>query len=1040
MDSRNTYPGLTHYGRQALFSLILLLLCVAPGKSQSASSGSIDSLQATNLYEQGLEQFNEANYDSSITQLSTAAVFYEETGKWQQMVQSINLISTNYRILSDLEKSEKLSQNVLELLNSRSLELPVQRVKALNNLGLIETDRSHFQDAITYLEDALEISGESLVPTHTRAMILANLGSVYDEQGAFEKALDFYAKGIDLLDINGSEDDRKQLAKLYNYAGVTHVNMGRYDEALQFYNKELELNLALFGPSHPSVAGGYNNIGGIYYRAGDIGEAIVYFKRAASSTELTFGKNHPRVGLIYNNIGACYYEIGNFSESIKYLKRSAEIKKETQGANHPDLALTYNNIGSIYTEMELHEKAIEFLNRSLEIRLQALGDNHPILSNNYNTLGQLYLRTGKPNEAIEHFAKGLKITEDTRGPEHPYAAEARTNLAKAYREKGNFTKALNYLEEAIRNLSENSEKELIGSGNGLGTGFRYPTYAVDVLEEKGKTLHEKFKNQPSSGLKPLKSALATFTRLSELLDVMQIKFRNEESKLLMSSRSHQIYESAIEVSYKLYNATEDQRYLHEVYFFSEKSKSRVILELLNNKKAKKYAGVPDSLISYEQNLREQLSGIQQTLSTRLGNSGSTPGRDSLEVSLFKLHQQLNDHIDMLRREYPKYHAFKYETDLPDLSQLKTMLVPKELSLVEYFYGQESTWALVLSGDDLRVISLPHMPNLTKIVGNFDRAVSQMEDSLYKSLAFKLYNYLIEPLEQHVHTENLLVIPDGPLNLLPFEALLTEEAKVGDSYRDHSYLLKKYAVSYLPSVSMSDFFSNEKENSYRDKLAAFAPVFSGKKINKLPTVASRNNWEALPSTSYEVQEIAGVLEQERSLWARVTGDRSTRLFLRNDATESRFKSSPLRNYQYLHLATHAFASDTSAGRAGIAFHPEQNSQSGEDGILYAEEIYSLDLNNELIVLSACETGTGEVRTGEGIIGLSRAFQYAGADKLLVSLWNVEDRSTARLMISFYKGLQEGAKPYEALRSAKQRLIEGYTYAHPRYWSPFIFIGN
>ncbi|NGP77929.1 CHAT domain-containing protein [Balneolaceae bacterium YR4-1] len=1031
MHPRKIYPNLVLYYRQAVCGLVLLLAGVSITVAQPNPSYSIDSLQAANKFKQGQELFAEANYDSSLTLLSQAANYYEEAEKWSRLAESYNLMSTNYRILNQLEESESLSRNVLEILDKPSLEQPVQRAKALNNLSLIETDRSNFQTAIALLDEALEVAREPVVPAHMRAMILGNLGSVYDEQGDFERALEWYSKGINLLDNNGSQDERKQLAKIYNYAGVTHVKMGRFEEALQFYNKELEINLDLFGSSHPSVAGGYNNIGGIYYRSGDIGEAIVYFKRAASSTELTFGENHPRVGLIYNNIGACYYEIGNYSESIKYLKRSAEIKKETQGADHPDLALTYNNIGSIYTEMEQYEEAIDYLNRSLNIRIRALGENHPVLSNNYNSLGLLYLETERFEKAIDHFTKALSITEETRGPNHPYAAEAKTNLAKSYRMKGDYSKALMHLKEAEKSLSLE---------NGSDIEFRYPTYAVDVLNEIGKTLHEEFKSDPTRGLNQLKSALATYTRLSELLDAMQNKFLSEESKLLVSSRSHEIYESAIDVSYDLYNETGNQKFISDVFFFSEKSKARVILELLNDKKAQKYAGVPDTLIAYEQDLREQLSGVQQTLNSRLSSSGSDSPVDSLQSSLFKLHQELNKHIEMLSKEYPKYHSFKYKTDVPDLSRLQKMLRTEDLTLLEYFYGKKSTWAIVLSKENINVVPLPHLSNLNEAVSEFDRAVSLKEDANYRSLARKFYTNLIEPLEKHIHTEQLLVISDGPLNLLPFEALLTDEIQDSENYSDYPYLLKKYTISYLPSVSMSAFVSNEKENTFRDTFAAFAPVFSGKKIGKLPSVASRNNWGALPSTRYEVEEIAEVLEQERSLWTRITGDKSTRVYLENDATESQFKSTTLQNYRYLHLATHAFASDTTSGRAGIAFHPESGSQSSEDGILYAEEIYGLNLNNELVVLSACETGTGEVRTGEGIIGLSRAFQYAGADNLLVSLWSVEDRSTARLMISFYKQLQEGVKPSIALQLAKQDLVESYSYAHPGYWSPFIFIGN
>lgn len=219
--------------------------------------------------------------------------------------------------------------------------------------------------------------------------------------------------------------------------------------------------------------------------------------------------------------------------------------------------------------------------------------------------------------------------------------------------------------------------------------------------------------------------------------------------------------------------------------------------------------------------------------------------------------------------------------------------------------------------------------------------------------------------------------------------------------------------------------------------AFAPGFSDKDLSKFQSVSDRNSWEPLPSTKYEVEQIAASIEGRKSFWTSLTGRTTSRVLTGDEATEVSFKSQPLNRYRYLHLATHAFTSDTSTGRAGIVFHPEEN--TAEDGILYSEEIYGLNLENELIVLSACETGTGQVRAGEGIIGLSRAFQYAGAENLMVSLWNVEDRSTARLMINFYENLRESNGP-QALQSAKQKLITTSPYAHPRYWAPFVFIGN
>lgn len=277
-----------------------------------------------------------------------------------------------------------------------------------------------------------------------------------------------------------------------------------------------------------------------------------------------------------------------------------------------------------------------------------------------------------------------------------------------------------------------------------------------------------------------------------------------------------------------------------------------------------------------------------------------------------------------------------------------------------------------------------------------------------------------------------------MNLVPFDALLTRSPEEPVTFRKLPYLLNRYRFSYSPSISLSAYLDIEEEREYRQKLLAYAPVFSDLSQSQAQQVSNRRGWESLPSTKYEVEEIVSYLNEERGFWSSLTGGERSEALTGHRATEANFKSGALSNYRYLHLATHAFTSDAGQQRSGIAFFPGGTGE--EDGILYAEEIYGLDLNNELVVLSACETGTGEVRAGEGIIGLSRAFQYAGARSLLVSLWNVEDRSTAQLMIAFYEQLQAGESKASALKSAKHSLIRSGSYAHPRYWAPFVFIGE
>lgn len=1021
------------FGKQKVLGSGLLILVFSTSFLQAQTIRSVDTTDAFGLFQKGIALQEDARFERSVTVLKQAAHAYTSAGRWQQAVKCYNNISSNYRLLHKLEKAEQFAALILEIAEEHHLSIHSEIAEAYNNLGIIETERNNIEKAISFFNAGLRKARNTSVPSHIEASLLASLGSVYDDQGQFDKALDYYSKGIDLL-YSSPEPNQKKLAKLYNYFGVTNGKKGRYEQALQFYEKELEINKQLYGETHPSVAGGYNNVGGIYYRSGDIGEAIVYFKKAAASTERIFGKMHPRAGLLYNNIGACYYEEGDYPKAIDYLKKSAEIKKQTQGANHPDLALTYNNIGSIYIDMEKYETALEYLCLSLDIRKKSLGENHPDLFNNYNALGLLYKNLNDLPKAITYFKKGLEITRQARGEQHPFVSEALTNLAKVHAQTGDYAKSLSLLQQALTLLS-------VDSGTAYGsfgkeTSFRYPTYAVEVLFEKGKT-HRKYFST-AKNIQQLKEGRETYMRLSALLDDIQIGFQNENSKLLMGTKSHQIYEEAIQLSYELYGATNDKSYLQDIYFFTEKSKSRVILELLNNKQARQFAGIPDSLTVYENELRQQLSKVQQELIHSVDDS-----RDSkqLQDSLFTLRRTLNKHLDYLEHHYPRYHAFKYSSEIPAAPQVSNSLSRKGLTLVEYFYGDETSWAVVLNKNGLNVTRLPHQTDLAGQVSRFNKAITQKQDSTYLKLGHALYQTLLEPIKGQLEsTTPLLIVPDGILSLLPFEALLTKSVtRTGTTFNDLPYLLNSYSISYTPSVSLSSFFNTRPPKLYPKRLVAFAPVFSFPTAGGFQREGEGNRWAPLPSTEYEIKQIATSINEQRSFWAALTGKHPAKMLLGREATESRFKHESLKSYQYVHLATHAFTSHTGEGTAGIVFYPDKETK--EDGILYAEEIYGLTLQNELVVLSACETGTGTVRAGEGIIGLSRAFQYAGVENLMVSLWNVEDRSTSRLMITFYRLLQQAKEPpYKALRQAKLNLTHTLSYSHPRYWAPFIFIGN
>ncbi|HEX6983177.1 MAG TPA: tetratricopeptide repeat protein [Balneolaceae bacterium] len=996
--------------------------------------------QADRLYGKAIDLQYKAQYEGSSALLHQAIRHYKAAAKFSEVAKCYNSLSFNARLQNKLDKAEGFAQTVLKIYKEYANIPALEAVGAYHNLGIIQTDRNHFEKALHWLKKGMAIAKRAELPPPLWVNLYTAIGSIYHEQGKYEQAMEQYRLGVEALD-HDNPAHQKDLAVLYNHIGVNYVSMGRYDQALLFYQKELEMNRGLYGEGHPNVAAVYNNLGGLSYRSGDIGKAIGYFKKAVTSFEQTYGINHPAVGIAFNNIGVSYFQLGDFEQSIKYLIKSAEIKKQVRGENHPDLAISYNNIGSIYLEMEEYEKAEDYLSRSLVIRKKALGDSHPKLANTYNSLGLLFLKQNEPDSAITYFKREVEITRKYRGDDHPYVADALNNIAKAYAEQGFFDRALTFHQQALEVLS-NGFKTNSYSGNPSVKNIRYPVYAVNVLFDKGKTLYQFFNKGSNTVL--LKAALASYRRLSELLDFLQTGFQSKKSKLLMSRESHEMYEQAIKAAYRLFEETGERAYLEQAFFFAEKSKTRVILELIKTQQAKGFAGIPDSLIRYENQLRNQITDVHQQLNNAIDTPGEAVETGQLRNSLFALKRSLDNHLRYLEVEFPRYHNLKYNQEIPSVDAIQEILQKQNLTLVEYFYGKESAWVFVMDANNLHLAPLPFDSLLKKNIRHFRKAIMQQSDSLYLSLGFDLYEKLLHPVVKHIQSPNILFVPDGALNLLPFEALLVQSTddRENFSYTDLPYLINYFTVSYSPSFSLSTLSETSDGPAYTSNFAAFAPVTFSSEV-----VAGRNrgekgpNWPPLFSTEYEVRQIAALFEEDDEFWSSIFSNESeSKLFMREEATEKRFKTADLGNYRFLHLATHAFATDTGAYESGIVFYP--GTDPSEDGILYAEEVYNLDLQNELAVLSACETGTGKVMKGEGIIGLSRAFQFAGVENLLVSLWKVDDRSTARLMIDFYRNYLKGASVSfsNALRTAKLELIAHPAYAHPKFWAPFVFIGR
>ena len=454
--------------------------------------------------------------------------------------------------------------------------------------------------------------------------------------------------------------------------------------------------------------------------------------------------------------------------------------------------------------------------------------------------------------------------------------------------------------------------------------------------------------------------------------------------------------------------------------------------------ARRYAELPDTLANQELELRTALAGYETELSKeqQWGNEADSLALKNLEHKLFDLNEQYQMLLDTLEFNYPEYYNLKYSIYTASVDEVQDYLTSDaggNATLLSYFLGQDSLYTYSITPSDFHLTVTARDSSLEKQVSVLRAAIDNQQFEAYTQSARGLYKQLIEPVAEFIEGDQLIIVPDGLLATVPFEVLLTEEVSNAEgplSHRDLPYLLRDVAVRYTYSATLM-LQTHERSRLVPDRdLLAFAPVFEegvatddrrAAFVDTLTGGMREGYYGALPWTRDEVTQIEDQFTAGYGILDRWLG-RRTKVYVGSSATESVLKSDEASAYRYVHLATHGFVNEQMSNLSGLVLATEDTTQAQEDGLLYLPEVYTLNLNAEMVVLSACETGLGEVAKGEGLIGLARGFLYAGAESLVVTLWTVPDQSSKELMVRFYRHLLSGHSKAEALRQAKLELLE------------------
>lgn len=728
-------------------------------------------------------------------------------------------------------------------------------------------------------------------------------------------------------------------------------------------------------------SGSYSFLGKIYLKEGKYDLAKDLYNNAIRSIEETNPSNLEVLYGNYNLLAEVYIKQNRHALSNKYLLKTFDFNKEKQNTNTVISSGFY--LSENYTNLKKQDSAFYYLQ---EAKSQ-FNDNSVFFTKYHLTKSAIHESLKDYDTALKELQIALKDIQDR------FEKEKNIEVVMLYNKMGEIQRVLNNIEEALSYYDIALQE--------LDKNFKNHVKIVKISRNKAKLLNStKIKTNYQNAIKVVDKALMT-------LETLKPTFKSHEDKLVLVEDAFPLFESGMEAAYQLYKSSNNENYIDQAFNYSEKSKSVLLLEALLGVKANQFANIPDDLLERELQLKSEITFIEKEINQAI------EADNEKEDQLFNLQEEHRQFITKIETDYKDYYNLKYNNQAISLSETQKLLKTDE-KLISYFYGNEAIYAIGLDKESKQIERIPIAVSLIAEIKDVHKMLgdSKSDISILATTSHNLYERLVAPFVTSEKQWKLILFTDGLLNYIPFGALNTQEKGL-------SYLMENHAISYANSATL---YAQLKERTKKEgELLAFAPEFSGEQVQIDP---NRSNLLPLPHNKREVEQILNSFRGQA--------------YINENASLLNF-TSQLSNYGMLHLATHAVFDDTAPEFSYLAFSSTEN----QENLLYVSDLYNLQIDADLVTLSACESGVGELKRGEGFLSLARGFFYSGASSIASTLWKINDASTTTLMDSFYKNLSEGNAKGVALQKAKINFLESNRQnglSHPYYWSGFIISGN
>jgi len=944
----------------------------------------------------------------------------------------------------------------------------------LNNIGLVYYSLGDNQKALGFHTKALPLR-RAVGDRNGEATTLNNIGLVHYSLGDNRKALDFFTRALPLPRATG---DRRVEAIMLNNIGEVYRSLGENQKSLGFYNQALPLRRAVGDRNGEATT--LNNIGLVHYSLGDNQKSIDYYNQALPL--LRAGGDRNREAKTLDNIGLVYFSLGAKQKALDYYNQALPLLRA--GGDRSGEATSLNNIGSVYSSLGENRKALDFYTQALRL-YRAVGDSRGE-GVTLNNIGAAYNSLGEKQDALDFYNQALPLSR--AGGDRSREAATLTNIGVVLDSLGEWQKAHYFYTQALRirrEVGDRSGEALTLNNIGLahyslGGNQKALEYFIQALTLSRAAGARSIEAATLGNIAYAKRALGHFNESRsymesalKIIESIRAGVISKELRASYFSTAQDYYEFYVDLLMEIHSLEPTRGHDAAALQASERARARSLIESLTEARADIRRGVDPKLLAQERSLQRRLNAkAEEALKLSANRAGETRlaarnrEMDALTVELQRVQTQI-------RQTSPRYAALTQPQPLT-LAKIQQQALDADTLLLEYSLGDERSFLWAVTPTSVNSYELPKREMIEAAARRVYELLSDTSgmkgqtappidvrlkeaSGQYLAAAAGLSRTLFGPVAGQLGKKRLLIVADGMLHYIPFGAL-PDPNRFEGSDGNWQPLLVEHEIVNLPSASTLAVLRRElagRKPAARILAMLADPVFSkdDERIRLGGRRAAPQTDSLNESKNRILVETAGAEPDElrirRLPFTRLEAEQILPLApegagmkaLDFEASRATAMSEKLSQYRYVHFATHGLADSERPELSTIVLSLYDERGRPQDGFLRAHEVYNLNIPAEMVTLSACETGLGKLTRGEGLVSLTRGFMYAGAARVVVSLWNVNDRATAELMTMFYRRvLVEGERPAAALRAAQAEMWRDKRWGAPYYWAAFTLQGE